>query len=75
MAQRLCGGNLGLMLLANALATGGVLVALTAALGAISGAHFNPVVSLGEAARGELAWRDVPVYTPAQIAGAIAGAI
>ena len=73
MAQRLCGGNMGLMLLANAVATGGALIALILALGPISGAHFNPVVTLADAARGGLAWRHVPGYVLAQFAGAIVG--
>ena len=73
MAQRLCGGNVGLMLLANAVATGGALIALILAFGPISGAHFNPVVTLADAARGGLAWRHVPGYVLAQFAGATAG--
>lgn len=73
MAQRLCGGNAGLALLANAVATGGALIALILAFGPVSGAHFNPVVTLADAARGGLPWRDVPGYAIAQFAGAIAG--
>jgi glycerol uptake facilitator-like aquaporin len=72
MAQRLCGGNVGLALLANALATGGALIALILAFGSVSGAHFNPVVTLGVAIR-ENAWRIVLPYIGAQIAGALAG--
>jgi glycerol uptake facilitator-like aquaporin len=75
MAQRLAGGNVALALLANALATGGVLVAIILAFGPISGAHFNPAVTLADAAKGGLPWRDVPVYIAAQIGGAIAGVI
>ena len=75
MAQRLCAGNAGLMLLANALATGGALVALIAAIGPISGAHFNPLVSLGEALRGAIGWADLAAYIPAQFLGAAVGAI
>jgi glycerol uptake facilitator-like aquaporin len=73
MAQRLCGGNAGLALLANAVATGGALIALILAFGGISGAHFNPAVTLADACRGGLPWRAVPGYVGAQVAGAIAG--
>jgi glycerol uptake facilitator-like aquaporin len=75
MAERLAGGNVALALLANALATGGVLVAIILAFGPISGAHFNPAVTLADAAKGGLPWRDVPIYIAAQIGGAIAGVI
>jgi len=74
MAERLCGGNVGLTLLANAIATGGALVALILAFGPVSGAHMNPVVTLAVAATGGLAWRVVPAYLAAQVIGAIAGA-
>ena len=73
MAERLCGGNVGLALLANSLATGGALVALILAFGPQSGAHMNPVVTLAAAATGGLPWRDVPAYIVAQIVGAVAG--
>lgn len=73
MAERLAGGNAAIALLANTLATGGVLVAIVLAFGTISGAHFNPAVTLADAARGGLPWRDVPAYVVAQIAGALAG--
>lgn len=73
MAQRTCGGNAGLALLANAAATGGALVALILSFGPVSGAHFNPVVSIADAARGGLRWRDVPGYAVAQGFGAVAG--
>lgn len=73
MAERLSGGSAGLALLANALATAGVLYALIAALGPVSGAHFNPVVSLAMARRGDLAWRAVPGYVAAQFVGAVSG--
>ncbi len=73
MAQRLCGGNIGLALLANALATGGALVALILAFGPISGAHFNPAVTLVDAWRGGFPRRFVVPYFGAQIVGAIAG--
>jgi len=73
MGERLAGGNMAVALLANTLATGAALVALILTFGEISGAHFNPAVTLAEAAGGGLAWRDVPVYVLAQIAGAFAG--
>lgn len=73
MAERLSGGNVGLALLANAIATAGVLYALIAALGPISGAHFNPIVTLALAARGDLPRALVPSYLVVQFAGAIVG--
>lgn len=73
MAERLCAGNVGLALLANSVATGAALVALILALGPISGAHFNPVVTLADAMQGGIAWREVPAYIAAQIIGAFAG--
>ena len=73
MAERLCQGNTGLALLANSLATGAGLVAYILAFGSVSGAHFNPAVTLADAWQGGLAWRDVPVYILAQVAGAVAG--
>ncbi len=73
MAERLAGGNVAIALLANTIATGGALVALILAFGPISGAHFNPVVTLADAWQGGLSWRDVPVYVLAQVGGAIAG--
>jgi len=62
MGDRLAGGNVAVALLANSLATGAALVALILTFGPISGAHFNPAVSLVEASQGGLPWRDVPVY-------------
>jgi glycerol uptake facilitator-like aquaporin len=73
MGERLSGGNVALALLANALATGAALVALIVTFGPISGAHFNPVVSLADASQGSLAWRDVPSYVFAQLLGAFMG--
>lgn len=73
MAQRLSGGNVALALLANTLATGGVLTAVILTFGGISGAHFNPAVTLGDAMQRGLPWRDVPAYICAQIGGALAG--
>lgn len=72
MAERLASGNVAIALLANTLATGAGLVALILAFEPIS-AHFNPVVTLLCAARGELTWRVVPAYVLAQVAGAYAG--
>jgi len=73
MAERLCGGNVGLALLANAIATGGALVALILAFGPQSGAHMNPVVTLAAAATRGLEWHAVPAYIAGQIAGAVLG--
>ena len=73
MAERLSGGNLALALLANALATGGALVALILAFGPISGAHLNPAVTIADATQGGLPWREVPVYVLAQCSGAFLG--
>jgi glycerol uptake facilitator-like aquaporin len=75
MAERLAGGNMAVALLANALATGGALIALITVFGPISGAHFNPAVTLFEALGGRFSWRDLVAFVPAQIAGAIAGVI
>jgi glycerol uptake facilitator-like aquaporin len=73
MGESLSGGNVGLALLANTLATGAGLVALIFMLSPVS-THFNPVVTLSEAYRRALPWRAVPAYLGAQIAGAFAGA-
>jgi glycerol uptake facilitator-like aquaporin len=74
MGERLSGGSVGLALLANTLATGAGLVALILTFGPLSGAHFNPVVTLSEATEGGIAWRDVPAFIGAQVGGAFAGA-
>ncbi len=73
MGERLCGGNVAIALLANTLATGAALVALILTFGPISGAHFNPAVTLVDAWQGGLAWREVPAYLAAQVIGAFAG--
>jgi len=73
MAERLAGGNSALALLANTAATGAALVALIVTFGLISGAHFNPVVTLSIASRRGLAWHDVPYYIVAQLVGAVTG--
>jgi glycerol uptake facilitator-like aquaporin len=73
MGERLAGGNVAVALLANTLATGAALVALILAFGSISGAHFNPAVTLADASQGGMSWSAVPVYLIAQVAGAFAG--
>jgi glycerol uptake facilitator-like aquaporin len=73
MGERLAGGNVAIALLANTIATGAGLVALILAFGPVSGAHFNPAVTLADASQGGLPWRAVPAYVTAQIAGAFAG--
>ncbi len=73
MGDRLAAGNVGLALLANSLATGAALVALILSFGPVSGAHFNPAVTLTDAWQGKTVWRDVPIYIAAQIIGAVAG--
>ena len=73
MGERLSGGNVAITLLANTIATGAALAALILALLPISGAHLNPVISLAEAFRGELAWNDATLYVVAQICGGIVG--
>jgi glycerol uptake facilitator-like aquaporin len=73
MGERLAGGNVAIALLANTLATGAALVALILTFGPISGAHFNPAVSVADASQGGLAWPSVPVYVVAQVVGAFAG--
>jgi glycerol uptake facilitator-like aquaporin len=75
MAERLSGGNLAIALLANTAATVAMLAVLIALLGPISGAHFNPAVSLVEAIRGRLAWRDAALYSLTQVASCCAGAL
>lgn len=73
MGERLAAGSVGLALLANSLGTGAALVALILTFGPISGAHFNPVVTLASAWRRELPWQDTPWFLAAQISGAFAG--
>jgi glycerol uptake facilitator-like aquaporin len=75
MAERLAGGNVAVALLANTAATVAVLGTLIALLGPVSGAHFNPAVSLIEALRGKLSWTDAVSYTLAQVVGCCAGAL
>jgi glycerol uptake facilitator-like aquaporin len=73
MGERLAGGNVAIALLANTLATGAMLVTLILTFGPISGAHFNPAVTLADASQGGLPWREVPGYLAAQLTGAFAG--
>src|SRR5580765_6126901 len=74
-AQRLSPGDAGLQLLENSTATAAGLVALILAFGSVSGAHFNPVVTLADRAFGGMTTRDAIAYIAAQVAGACAGAI
>jgi glycerol uptake facilitator-like aquaporin len=75
MAERLAGGNQALALLANTLATGAMLTVLILLFAPVSGAHFNPAVSIAFALLREMPWPTAALYIPAQIAGGIAGAI
>jgi glycerol uptake facilitator-like aquaporin len=73
MGDKLAGGSVAVALLANTLATGAGLVALILTFGPVSGAHFNPAVTLADATQGGLPWREVPAYVSAQIVGAFVG--
>jgi glycerol uptake facilitator-like aquaporin len=73
MAQKLAGGNTALALLCNTIPSGAILVVLILIFGPLSGAHFNPAVTLAFAWRGELPWRIAAAYIAAQIIGGIAG--
>ena len=73
MAERLSAGNVSLALLENTVATGAALVALILAFGPISGAHFNPAVTVADATQGGLSWRFVPGYVLAQCIGGLLG--
>jgi len=75
MGERLAGGNVAIALLANTIATGSALVALILAFGPISGAHFNPVVTLSDALEGRMRWKETPGYIAAQVLGAMGGAV
>ncbi len=75
MGERLAGGNVALALLGNTLSTGAILVVLILALGPISGAHFNPAVSLVMGLRNEHPWREFLPYAVAQITGACVGTL
>ena len=74
MAEALAGGNVAVALLGNTMATGAMLFVLITMLGPISGAHFNPAVSLVMAIRGELWWRALLPYVVAQLGGGLLGA-
>jgi glycerol uptake facilitator-like aquaporin len=73
MGQRLSGGNVAIALLANTIATGAALAALILALRPISGAHLNPVVSITDARRGGISWKEAGIYVASQVTGGIAG--
>ena len=73
MGERLAGGNVAIALLANTIATGAALVALILTFGPISGAHFNPAVSIADASQGGIGWGDAGAYVIVQCVGAIAG--
>ena len=73
MAEKLAGGNVAIALLGNTIPTGAILVVLILIFGSISGAHMNPAVSLAMASRGQLPWRDLPLYVLAQCVGGLAG--
>src|SRR5712671_6393998 len=73
MAEQLAGGNVAIALLANSVATGAALIALILTFGPISGAHFNPVVTLADILNGGLRWNEAPGYIVAQVSGALAG--
>ena len=73
MGERLAGGNVAIALLANSVATGAALVALILAFSPISGAHFNPAVTLADAMQGGITWREAPAYVAAQVVGAFGG--
>jgi glycerol uptake facilitator-like aquaporin len=73
MGENLAGGNVAIALLANAIATGAALFALILAFGPVSGAHFNPAVTLADAVMGGLRWREAPTYISAQFLGAFLG--
>ena len=73
MGERLANGNIAVALLANTVATGAALVALILTFGPISGAHFNPVVSVADASQGGLSWSQASEYVVTQIVGALFG--
>jgi glycerol uptake facilitator-like aquaporin len=75
MGERLAGGNVAVALLANTIATGAALVALILTFSSVSGAHFNPVVSLADAVGGSLPWKDAAAYVAVQVTGGICGTV
>jgi glycerol uptake facilitator-like aquaporin len=75
MGERLAGGNVAIALLANTIATGAALTTLILTFGEISGAHFNPAVTLADASQRGIPWREVPGYIVAQVVGACLGVV
>lgn len=75
MGERLAGGNVGIALLANSIATGAALVALILSFGPISGAHMNPAVTMAAVVEGVTSWREASVYATAQIVGGAMGTL
>ena len=75
MGEQLSGGNAAIALLANTIATGAALIALILTFGSVSGAHFNPAVTLADASQHGIPWREVPAYIIAQISGAYVGVV
>ena len=75
MGERLSNGNVAIALLANTIATGAALIALILTFGPISGAHFNPAVTLCDAIERGISWAEVPAYVTAQCLGGITGAL
>jgi glycerol uptake facilitator-like aquaporin len=75
MGERLSAGNTAIALLANTIATGAALFALISTFGSISGAHFNPAVTLADAMEGGISWTESALYVLVQIAAGIAGAV
>jgi glycerol uptake facilitator-like aquaporin len=75
MAERLAGGNQAIALLGNTIPTGAILVVIITILGPVSGAHFNPAVTLVFAGRGELPWSEVTPYVVVQCLGGICGTV
>lgn len=75
MAETLAGGNVAVALLANTIATGAILYVLITALGPVSGAHFNPVISAVFALRREVGWGVALVFMAAQVGGGISGTL
>jgi glycerol uptake facilitator-like aquaporin len=73
MATKLAGGNAALALLCNTLPTGAILTVLILTFGPLSGAHFNPAVSIASALRREMMWSDMAIYVVAQVSGAVFG--
>jgi glycerol uptake facilitator-like aquaporin len=73
MGERLAGGNVAIALLANTIATGAALVTLILTFGPISGAHFNPAVSIASAVQGAIRWREAWAYMASQVLGAFGG--